>query len=64
MPTTEAAIDAGFWRDLYVVIGDPDGQGGFITRLYYNPLVMWIWGGSVMMVLGGCLSFLGHRKIF
>ncbi len=53
-PTTEAGIDTGFWRDLYVVLGDPaEGTPGAHTmRIYVNPLVMWIWGGIVIMGLG------------
>ena len=45
MPTTEAGIDTNLWRDLYFVLGDPAEGGGFAVRLYYNPLVLWIWGG-------------------
>ncbi|MFD1511407.1 heme lyase CcmF/NrfE family subunit [Lacimonas salitolerans] len=61
MPTTEAAIDIGFWRDVYVVIGDPQDNGGWAIRTYYKPLANWIWGGSILMALGGLLS-LGDRR--
>ena len=53
MPTTEAGIDTNLWRDLYFVLGDPAEGGGFAVRLYYNPLVLWIWGGAGIMALGG-----------
>ena len=46
MPTTEAGIDTNLWRDLYFVLGDPAPDGGCAVRLYYNPLVLWIWGGA------------------
>ena len=43
MPTTEAAIDNGFFRDVYVVIGDPQNNGGWAVRTYYKPLANWVW---------------------
>ncbi|MCZ6721884.1 MAG: heme lyase NrfEFG subunit NrfE, partial [Proteobacteria bacterium] len=59
--TTEAAIRTTWLADLYVVIGDPDGAGGFATRLYFNPLVPWIWIGAFVMVLGGGVSLSDRR---
>ena len=53
MPTTEAALNNGFLRDIYVVIGDPQANGGWAVRSYYKPLANWIWGGSILMALGG-----------
>ena len=62
MPTTEAAIHSLFSGDLYAVIGDPDGQdGGFVTRIYFNPLVAWMWVGSLLMVFGGVISISDRR---
>ncbi len=61
MPTTEAAIDNGFFRDVYVVIGDPQEDGGWAVRTYYKPLANWIWGGAVLMALGGALSLSDRR---
>ena len=43
MPTTEAAIHTMVSGDLYAVIGDPKGDGGYVTRIYFNPLVAWMW---------------------
>ena len=60
-PTTDAAIHTNMLGDLYVVIGDPDGKGGFVTRLYYNPLVPWIFMGAVFMVIGGLVSLTDRR---
>ncbi|MFQ5764511.1 MAG: heme lyase CcmF/NrfE family subunit [Rhodospirillales bacterium] len=61
-PTTEAAIYTTFLGDLYVVIGDPEGAGGaFVTRLYFNPLVAWMWAGVLVMVSGGLLSLSDRR---
>ena len=54
--TTEAAIHPTFFGDLYAVVGDPDGKGGFIARLYFNPLVPWMWAGAIIMVLGAIIS--------
>lgn len=61
MPTTEAGIDTNLWRDLYFVLGDPAPEGGFAVRLYYNPLVLWIWGGAGIMALAGLLSLTDRR---
>ncbi len=60
-PTTEAAIQTHWHGDLYAVIGDADGKGGYVTRLYYNPLIPWLWGGSLIMVLGGLVSLTDRR---
>ena len=61
MPTTEAAIDNGFLRDVYTVIGDPQDGGGWAVRVYYKPLANWIWGGSILMAIGGALSLSDRR---
>jgi len=56
MPMTEAAIDPGFLRDIYVSLGEPVGGGDWALRLYYKPYVRWIWLGAVLMALGGVLA--------
>ncbi|MFT7597023.1 MAG: cytochrome c-type biogenesis protein CcmF [Paracoccaceae bacterium] len=61
MPTTEAAIDYRFLRDVYVVIGDEQEGGGWTMRVYVKPLANWIWGGALMMALGGLLSLSDRR---
>jgi cytochrome c-type biogenesis protein CcmF len=61
MPTTEAAIDYRFLRDVYVVIGDPQENGGWAVRTYIKPLANWIWAGSALMALGGALSLSDRR---
>lgn len=60
--TTEAAIHTMVFADLYAVVGEPDGRGGWTVRLYHQPLVAWIWVGAGLMVLGGALS-LSDRRI-
>jgi len=60
-PTTDAAIHTNFINDLYVVVGDPDGKGGYVTRLYHNTLVPWIFIGAVLMVFGGLVSLSDRR---
>ncbi|OIR09075.1 cytochrome c-type biogenesis protein CcmF [mine drainage metagenome] len=60
-PTTDAAIHTNFISDLYAVIGDPDGKGGYVVRLYHNTLVPWIFLGAVIMVLGGVVSLTDRR---
>ncbi len=61
MPTTEAAIHTTFLADLYTAIGDPDGKGGQTVRIFYEPLVPWIWIGCLMMMLGGAVSLSDRR---
>jgi len=61
MPTTEAAIDNGFWRDIYLVIGDAQAGGGYAVRAYLKPFANWIWGGAIVMCLGGILSLSDRR---
>ena len=61
MPTTEAAIDYRFLRDVYVVIGDQQDDGGWTMRTYIKPFVNWIWGGCLLMALGGFLSLTDRR---
>ncbi|MBE7419002.1 MAG: heme lyase CcmF/NrfE family subunit [Ideonella sp.] len=59
---TEAAIDTGFTRDLYVSLGEPVDNGrAWIVRVYYKPFVDWIWGGCVLMALGGLLAASDRR---
>jgi cytochrome c-type biogenesis protein CcmF len=61
MPTTEAAIRSTPLADLYAVIGEPDGKGGWIVRIYHEPLVSWIWLGALIMVAGGLTSLSDRR---
>jgi cytochrome c-type biogenesis protein CcmF len=61
MPTTEAGIDTGLFRDLYVVLGDEATGGGWTVRLYHHPLAVWIWGGALIMGLGGLVSLTDRR---
>ena len=61
MPTTEAAIHTTAFADLYAVIGDADGTGGWTVRIYHEPLVPWIWLGCFLMMAGGFLSLTDRR---
>jgi cytochrome c-type biogenesis protein CcmF len=61
MPTTEAAIDNGVLRDLYLVIGDEQDGGGYAVRTYVKPFANWIWGGALLMALGGLISLSDRR---
>ena len=61
MPTTEAAISNGFWRDIYLVIGDPQDGGGWAVRTFIKPFANWIWAGSIIMALGGLISLTDRR---
>jgi cytochrome c-type biogenesis protein CcmF len=61
MPTTEAAIRNGILRDFYLVIGDPQVGGGYAVRTYIKPFANWIWGGAILMALGGAISLTDRR---
>jgi len=61
MPMTETAIDRGFTRDLYVSLGEPLSATAWSVRVYYKPLVGWIWGGCALMALGGMLAVFDRR---
>ncbi len=63
MAMTEAGIDSGFMRDLYVSLGEPldDARTEWSVRVYYKPFVPWLWGGVLLMVLGGVLAALDRR---
>ncbi|GHD28959.1 heme lyase CcmF/NrfE family subunit [Halioglobus pacificus] len=59
---TEAAIDPGLWRDLYVAMGEPVGeQGAWAIRLHYKPMVRWMWLGAIFMGLGGLVTVADKR---
>jgi cytochrome c-type biogenesis protein CcmF len=60
-PMTEAAIDAGVTRDLYVSLGEQLDSGGWIIRLYVKPFINWIWFGCLLMAAGGLLAVLDRR---
>jgi len=65
MPMTEAAIDIGIFRDVYVSLGEPIDrarpEGAWVVRVYFKPFVDWIWAGCVLMALGGLLAVCDRR---
>ena len=61
MPMTEAAIDSGLTRDIYVSLGEPLEGNAWAVRVYYKPFVDWIWGGCLLMALGGIFAVLDKR---
>ncbi|HEY4696877.1 MAG TPA: heme lyase CcmF/NrfE family subunit [Gallionella sp.] len=63
MPMTEAAIDTGLFRDLYVSLGEPipGERTAWAVRVYYKPFVDWIWAGCLLMALGGVLAISDRR---
>jgi len=60
-PMTEAAIDAGLTRDLYVSLGEQVEGGAWIVRVYVKPFIDWIWFGCLFMALGGLLAVSDRR---
>ncbi|CAM3638881.1 heme lyase CcmF/NrfE family subunit [Polynucleobacter arcticus] len=61
MPMTEAAIDVGITRDIYVSLGEELDDKSWAVRVYYKPFVDWIWGGCLLMALGGVLAISDKR---
>ncbi|NOU21602.1 MAG: heme lyase CcmF/NrfE family subunit, partial [Methyloglobulus sp.] len=62
MPMTEAAIDAGLFRDLFVAIGEPlGGEGAWSLRIYYKSFIRWIWLGAIFMAVGGLCATCDKR---
>jgi cytochrome c-type biogenesis protein CcmF len=62
---TEAAINPGLTRDLYVSLGDPlDQHGTWLVKVQHKPFVDWIWGGCLIMALGGVLAASDRRYRF
>jgi len=61
MPMTEAAINAGLTRDIYVSLGEQLEDSAWAVRVYYKPFVDWIWGGCLLMALGGLIAITDKR---
>ena len=62
MPMTEAAIDAGLTRDLFIALGEEVGNdGSWALRIYYKPFIRWIWLGALIMSFGGLLAATDKR---
>ena len=61
MPMTEAAIRHSVTGDVYVSLGEPVGNGGWIVRAYRKPFVTWIWWGTILMSVGGFIAVLDRR---
>ena len=61
MPTTEAAIRNGLFSDIYLVLGDPQDDGGWAVRTYIKPFASWLWIGAGLMAFGGALSLSDRR---
>ncbi|HCI52256.1 MAG TPA: c-type cytochrome biogenesis protein CcmF [Gallionella sp.] len=63
MPLTEAAIQTGVFRDLYVSLGEPipESEGAWAVRVYIKPFIDWIWAGTLLMALGGILAVSDRR---
>ncbi|MBL4584827.1 MAG: cytochrome c biogenesis protein CcsA, partial [Pseudomonadales bacterium] len=58
---TEAAIDAGLFRDLYLALGEPLTNGAWSVRIQVKPFVRWLWLGGLMMAFGGFVAILDRR---
>ena len=61
MPMTEAAIDAGLFRDLFVALGENLGQGAWSLRVYHKPFIRWLWLGTIIMSFGAFLAATDRR---
>ena len=63
MPMTEASIDPSITRDLYVALGEALEGGAWSVRIYYKPLVRWIWLGGLMIALGALIAAIDRRYL-
>lgn len=61
MPMTEAAIDYGLLRHIYIALGEPISDGAWSLRIYVKPFVGWIWLGALAMAIGGILAAIDRR---
>jgi len=61
MPMTEASLDIGVFRDVYVTLGEQLPDGAWIVSLYYKPFISWIWMGCLLMGLGGVFAASDRR---
>jgi cytochrome c-type biogenesis protein CcmF len=65
MPTTESGIHSTLWRDVYVVIAEPVGEGNLTkwgVHVYVNPLIQWIWGGGLIALFGLGVTLTSRRR--
>ena len=60
--TTEASIHTNLSRDLYIVLGEGNLNDGWVVKVYHNPLVIWIWIGSLIVFIGGIVSLNNNLK--
>jgi cytochrome c-type biogenesis protein CcmF len=61
---TEAAIDPGFTRDLYISLGEQiNTKGGWAVRIYVKPYIRWMWGGGILLMLGGFWAATDRRYL-
>jgi cytochrome c-type biogenesis protein CcmF len=61
---TEAAISPGLTGDLYVSLGDPLEGGAWLVKVQHKPFIDWIWGGCLIMAIGGVLAATDRRYRF
>lgn len=61
MAMTESAIDVTPFRDIYVALGEPLTDNSWSVRLYYKPLIRWIWAGGFMILAGGFFALTDRR---
>jgi cytochrome c-type biogenesis protein CcmF len=61
MPLSQAAIDSGMTRDLFVALGDAVNDKTWTLRIQVKPFMNWIWGGCLLMALGGFLALADRR---
>jgi cytochrome c-type biogenesis protein CcmF len=61
--SSEVSIHTNLLRDLYIVLGEGDINEGWVVRIYYNPLVVWIWIGVLIIFIGGLLALKNNLTI-
>lgn len=63
MAMTESAIDVTPFRDIYIALGEPQENHAWTVRLYYKPLVRWIWTGGFLLLLGGAMALIDRSTV-
>ncbi|MBT7371891.1 MAG: heme lyase NrfEFG subunit NrfE, partial [Gammaproteobacteria bacterium] len=58
---TEADLDPGIFRDLYIALGEPIGEDAWAVRLHVKPFVRWIWVGGLLVAAGGFITLIDRR---
>jgi cytochrome c-type biogenesis protein CcmF len=63
MIMTKVDIHPGIFRDLYIALGEPLDNDYWSVRIYYKPFMRWVWGGGILMILGGIIALCQRKQL-